>query len=201
MSVARTRPFIYPSLLSSLVPAVSRSTFCPATPTATNQPDRSDSVFLPSLKKKKRGGGGCGEEIFACAARSHGHNSNISPWDHEGFTACIIHGELDVTARTQICVCTARKDGVKNANSDTQMRAVNPGLIVYSAHWLQCAAASPLYSIELPSILTVAPSRHVLGGAGGVGGGGLPKELCAHSDTQGLFACTSTDKRKDPKSH
>lgn len=69
-------------------------------------------------------------------------------------------------ARAQICVCTARKDGVKNANSDTQMRAVNPGLIVYSAHWLQCAAASPLYSIELPSILTVAPSKHVLGGGG-----------------------------------
>lgn len=46
-------------------------------------------------------------------------------------------------ARAQICMCTARKDGVKNANSDTQMRAVNPGLIVHSAHWLQCAAASP----------------------------------------------------------
>lgn len=102
-------------------------------------------------------------------------------------------------ARAQICVRTARTDGVKNANSDTQMRAVNPGLIVYSAHWLQCAAASPLYSIELPSILTVAPSEHVVGGVGR--GGGLPKELCAHSDTQGLFACTSTDKRKDPKSH
>lgn len=142
-----------------------------------------------------------GEEIFACAARSHGHNSNISgSWDHEGFTACIIHGELDVTARTQICVCTARKDGVKNANSDTQMRAVNPGLIVYSAHWLQCAAASPLYSIELPSILTVAPSRHVLGGVGW-GWGGSQRSSAAHSDTQGLFACTSTDKRKDPKSH
>lgn len=71
-----------------------------------------------------------------------------------------------MTARAQICMCTARKDGVKNANSDTQMRAVNPGLIVYSAHWLQCAAASPLYSIELPSILTVALSRHGLGVAG-----------------------------------
>lgn len=79
------------------------------------------------------------------------------------------------------------------------MRAVNPGLIVYSAHWLQCAAASPLYSIELPSILTVAPSKHVLGGVGGGGGSprGAPRSLrhtravCVHIDRQ-------TQRSKEP---
>lgn len=146
---------------SSLVPVASRSTFYPATPTATSRSERSDSIFIPSSMEKAEK-----RQIFACSACSHGHNCNVSLWDHEGFTVCIVHGGLNVMARAQICLRTARRDGVKNANSDTQMRAVNPGLIVYSAHWLQCAAASPLYSIELPSILTVAPSEHAVGGAG-----------------------------------
>lgn len=56
MSVAQIWLFIYPSLPSSLVPMVSCSTLYPATPTSTNQSDRSDSIFLPSsIKRAKKG--------------------------------------------------------------------------------------------------------------------------------------------------
>lgn len=103
-----------------------------------------------------------------------------------------------MTARAQICVCMARKDEVKNANSDTQMRAVNPGLIVYSAHWLQCAAASPLYSIEPPSILTGAPNRHAVG----VVGRGRALKGAPHSLRHTRAACVhvnrQTQRSKEP---
>lgn len=78
----------------------------------------------------------------------------------------------------------AEEKGLKNANSDTQSRAVNPVLIVNSARWLHCAAVSPFILLSChPSWLWHWAGTY----------SELPQEPDAHSNTQGLFAYTSTD--------
>lgn len=127
---------------------------------------------------------------LGCGPLKHGHCPVTRPtFPHGvwGFIARSIYGEVpvgDESIRTHKHTNACTGKGVRNANSDTQTGGVNPALIVNSARWLYCAAVSPFIQLSChPSWLWRRAGTYRE----------LPQEPNTHSNTQGLFAYTSTD--------